>query len=115
MCFNCQNIICKECLNDISKYSSECPICRNDISYYKKSIEKINFLNYLRFKCMDCNKIISYDEAFSHKNICNAENYSKEEIINIKKEVKKEYLLEKISFDEYKKLKNDNSVQIKCK
>lgn len=121
ICFNCQTVICKECLEGSSKKYSSCPMCRKDISDYKRSIEKNNFLNFLLFKCRDCNKTIRYEEGFFHKKLCNNIKYSKGEIVNIKKNSKinpeKESVLKKLFNKEFQKLKGQNfkTLKLNCK
>ena len=112
MCIKCQNVICKECLDNYSKKFSKCPICKENLSNYKISIGTNKYINTLLFICKDCNKIIKYEECFTHKKACHIKKFSKKEIINIgkKPKLKNKYTLEKISYDEFKKLKNDNYV-----
>ena len=50
MCMNCQSAYCKKCIDEWSEKDKKCPNkCENP--NYKKSIEKINILSKLKFKC----------------------------------------------------------------
>ena len=75
MCMNCQNAYCQKCIDGWSKKDNKCPNrCENP--NYKRSIEKINILSKLKFKCQKCGEEILYDNVKNHTESCNPSNNS---------------------------------------
>jgi hypothetical protein len=53
VCCSLSNIphsFCKKCIEKNKKYSNKCPICKQNFNGHM-NYEKINLLNYLKFKC----------------------------------------------------------------
>lgn len=89
MCMKCQNVYCKKCIDEWEKKNNTCPNrCENP--NYQKSIGKQELLSKLKFKCINCDEEIEYDNIEKHYNSCKSKTNTKK--------------IKKLSQDELKKL-----------
>ena len=66
MCMECQNVYCKECIDNWSKRNNKCPNrCQN--THYQKSLAIIELLSKIKFICKKCDGIINYDDMKKHR------------------------------------------------
>ena len=66
-CKKCQNNYCKACIDNWLKKVNICPgNCINPV--YVQSIDKINMLSLLIFRCKNCKEEIKYNDVESHLN-----------------------------------------------
>ena len=98
MCMNCQNVYCKNCIEKWKEKNNECPLgCQNP--NYQKSLEKNNILSKLKFKCVNCEGEIEYNNVEKHPESCKGKKtikkIPKEEVqkLNAKKDI--EYITSK--------------------
>ena len=68
MC-KCQKVYCKACIDEWSKKHKKCPSgCKNP--KYEKCIQKYEILSKLKFRCLECEEEILYNNAESHHKVC---------------------------------------------
>ena len=94
MCCQCHNSFCKICLDELSPNNDKCP-CKCENPHFIKSLDKINILSKLKFKCEKCGGEILYDDFINHCTICvqnrkqhRLERLTKDESIKIKDKLK---------------------------
>ena len=76
MCMNCQNVYCKNCIEQWEKKNNKCPNrCQN--TNYQKSLEKNLILSKLKFKCVNCKNEIEYNNVEKHHNSCKIQSKNK--------------------------------------
>jgi len=109
MCMNCQSVYCKKCIDEWSEQDKKCPNkCENP--NYKKSIEKINILSKLKFKCQKCGEEILYDNAKSHIDSCKSNNNSKTIDTNSGDNSIRRKRMKKINKNDVEKVKKKDSL-----
>ena len=65
MCMKCQNVYCKECIQNWLKINNRCPNrCENP--NYQKSLSTGELLSKLNFNCKNCQSIINYNKMEKH-------------------------------------------------
>ena len=111
MCMKCQNVFCKNCINEWTKKDDKCPN-RCTEPNYQKCLGKNDILSKLKFKCEACENIIKYDEAKKHLKSCYPDKIF-EEKNNIENQIQTQSTsirstkFEKLSKDEIDKLKRE--------
>ena len=99
-CTKCQIVFCLRCIDDWKQNNKNCP--KNcEKPDYQKCYYKNEILSKLKFYCIGCGEIFSYDQAENHHNLC-CSNIS--ENLNFKKKNRK---IKKLNSDEVAKLKNE--------
>ena len=109
MCMNCQNVYCRECIEEWSKRKNQCPNrCENP--NYKRSLEKTKILSKLKFTCQKCRSKFSYEEIKKHTDECkNDKNIEENKMI-------KKNIIEMIKKEEIEKVRNNKDISyITCK
>ena len=97
----CQNVYCKNCIDNWSKNNTKCPNNCCEEPEYQNCIFKNEILSQLKFYCVGCGKELAYNEAENHHNSC-CPNKTSADMDKSKK--KKKFDLIKLSPDEVKKL-----------
>ena len=53
-CGNCENAVCKECIDKSLMTNNKCPFCKLEFKKQKLHRRLMNMLNDVKIKCSDC-------------------------------------------------------------
>ena len=76
MCMKCQKVYCKKCIEQWERRDNKCPN-RCQSPNYQKSLEKNRILSNLKFKCINCEDEIEYNNVETHHNSCKIQGKNK--------------------------------------
>ena len=65
-CGKCDKLLCAGCIEEYSKHSNECPLCRKRFVASKETKSANEFLGNILFKCKKCDQDYPYKERKEH-------------------------------------------------
>ena len=102
-CSNCQNIYCKNCIENWKQKGGKCPMCKD--STFKDVIEKNNHIKKFKFICIKgCGAKIPFSEINKHySEDCLLKKEKEKKICEKIKKIKSAITLTPEEIDKYKK------------